>query len=56
MIRQTDADSGIFQEIPSPSQLLQQQQAIKFAFWVKLKLKVQDIHSYSQLLQQQQAI
>ena len=32
MIRQTDADSGIFQEIQSPLQLQQQQQAMKFAF------------------------
>ena len=55
MIRQTDADSGIFQEIPSPSQLLQQQQAIKFAFWDTRTLTFQDIHSPSQL-QQQQAI
>ena len=55
MIRQTDADSGIFQEIPSPSQLLLQQQAIKFAFWDTRTLTFQDIHSPSQL-QQQQAI
>ena len=55
MIRQTDADSGIFHEIPSPSQLLQQQQAIKFAFWDTRTLTFQDIHSPSQL-QQQQAI